>query len=71
MATEDKVLSDNGLVRTLAATAMELRRESMNTADVILAVNLPFTDHRSHKQKLIGYYMAHRWLDYTYENEAL
>ena len=52
------------------ATAMELHREGMNTADVILAVGLPFTDHGSDKQKLIDYYMAHRWLDYTYEDEV-
>lgn len=68
--TEDKVSSGDGLIRTMAAIAMELRKEDMSTADVILAVGLPFTNYGSGKHKLIDYYMAHRWLDYTYENEA-
>ena len=40
--TEDKISDDTARIRTMAGIAMELGKEKMHEAEIILAVGLPF-----------------------------
>lgn len=67
--TEDKVSDDTALLRTMAAVAMELRKEGIHTAEIILSVGLPFSNYGRDKLKLMDYYMRQSTLSFTYEGE--
>lgn len=67
--TEDKISDDDAKFRTMAAIAMELRKERIYKAAVILAVGLPFSSYGRDKQKLIDYYTYSRKLDFSYEGD--
>lgn len=67
--TDDKLSDDNARLRTMAGIAMELRREEIRNADVVLAVGLPFSNYGRDKLKLIDYYSQYKILDFSYENE--
>ena len=67
--TDDKLSDDTARLRTMAGIAMELRREEIRNADVVLAVGLPFSNYGRDKLKLIDYYSQYKVLDFSYENE--
>ena len=67
--TEDKVSDDQARLRTMAATAMELRQAGIRQAEVILAVGQPFSNYGRDKQKLIDYYSGQDSLEFSYEGE--
>lgn len=67
--TDDKLSDDTARLRTMAGIAMELRREEIRNADVVLAVGLPFSNYGRDKLKLIDYYSQYKILDFSYENE--
>ena len=67
--TDDKLSDDTARLRTMAGIAMELRREEIRNADVVLAVGLPFSNYGGDKLKLIDYYSQYKVLDFSYENE--
>lgn len=67
--TEDKISDDDARIRTMAAMAMELRREGIYQAEVVLAVGLPFSNYGRDKLKLIDYYNRQSTLNYSYERE--
>ena len=67
--TDDKLSDDNARLRTMAGIAMELRKEGIRNADVVLAVGLPFSNYGRDKLKLIDYYSQHKVLDFSYEGE--
>lgn len=67
--TEDKISDDDARIRTMAAMAMELRREGIYRAEVVLAVGLPFSNYGRDKLKLIDYYNPQSTLNFSYEGE--
>ena len=67
--TEDKISDDDARIRTMAAMAMELRREGIYRAEVVLAVGLPFSNYGRDKLKLIDYYNRQSTLNFSYEGE--
>ena len=67
--TEDKVSDDTARLRTMVGIAMELGKEKMHEAEIILAVGLPFSNYGRDKLKLIDYYNRQRELKYFYEGE--
>ena len=67
--TEDKVSDDTARIRTMAGIAMELGKEMMHEAEVILAVGLPFSNYGRDKMILIDYYNRQRELRFSYEGE--
>ncbi|HBA46909.1 MAG TPA: hypothetical protein DCZ91_03745 [Lachnospiraceae bacterium] len=67
--TEDKVSDDDARFRTMAAMAMELRKEAVHNAEVVLAAGLPFSNYGRDRMKLIDYYTQQTDLDFTYEGD--
>lgn len=67
--TEDKVSDDTARLRTMTGIAMELRREGICKADVILVAGLPFSNYGRDKLKLTDYYNQRNALDFSYEGE--
>lgn len=67
--TDDKISDDDARLRTMAAMAMELRREGIYRAEVVLAVGLPFSNYGRDKLKLIDYYSRQSTLNFSYEGE--
>ena len=67
--TEDKISDDAARIRTMAGIAMELRRERIYKAEIILVVGLPFSNYGRDKLKLIDYYNRQNTLDFSYEGE--
>ena len=67
--TEDKVSDESTRLRTMTGIAMELRKEKLHKAEVILAVGLPFYNYGRDKLNLIDYYNKENVLDFTYEGE--
>ena len=65
--TEDKVSDDTARLRTMAAIAMELRKEGLCKAEVILVAGLPFSNYGRDKLKLIDYYNRQGAMDFSYE----
>ena len=66
---EDKVSDDTARIRTMVGIAMELGKEKMQEAEVILAVGLPFSNYGRDKLILMDYYNRQRELKYSYEGE--
>ena len=50
--TEDKVSDENARLLTMVAIAKELRTVSVQKAEVVLAVGLPFSDYGREKKSL-------------------
>lgn len=67
--TDDKLSDDTARLRTMVGIAMELRREGIYNANIVLAVGLPFSNYGRDKLKLIDYYSQHKMLDFSYEGE--
>ena len=67
--TEDKVSDDTARLRTMAGIAMELRREGLCKAEIVLVTGLPFSNYGRDKLKLIDYYNRQSVLDFSYEGE--
>lgn len=67
--TEDKISDDSARLRTMAGIAMELRKEGLCKADIVLAVGLPFSNYGRDKLKLIDYYDRQNMLKFSYEGE--
>lgn len=67
--TDDKISDDTARLRTMAGVAMELRKEGIHKAEVILAAGLPFSNYGRDKLKLIDYYYRQNILDFSYEGE--
>ena len=67
--TEDKISDDTARLRTMAGIAMELGKEKVYEADIILAVGLPFSNYGRDKLKLMDYYNRQRALRFSYEGE--
>ena len=67
--TEDKLSDDSARLRTMAGIAMELRKEGMCRANVVLTVGLPFSNYGRDKIKLIDYYNRQNVLEFSYEGE--
>ena len=67
--TEDKISDDSARLRTMAGIAMELRKEGLCNAEIILAVGLPFSNYGRDKLKLIDYYNQQNVLEFSYEGE--
>ena len=67
--TEDKISDDSARLRTMAGIAMELRKEGLYKAEVVLAVGLPFSNYGRDKLKLIDYYEQQNMLEFSYEGE--
>ena len=67
--TEDKVSDDTARLRTMAGIAMELGKEKMHEAEIILAVGLPFSNYGRDKMILMDYYNRQRTLRFSYERE--
>lgn len=67
--TEDKISDDTARLRTMAGIAMELRREGLCRAEIILVAGLPFSNYGRDKLKLIDYYSRQSALDFSYEEE--
>lgn len=67
--TEDKVSDDTARLRTMAGIAMELRKEGLCKAEIILVAGLPFSNYGRDKLKLIDYYNRKNRLDFSYEDE--
>ena len=67
--TEDKISDDSARLRTMAGIAMELRKEGLCKAEIILAVGLPFSNYGRDKLKLIDYYNQQNVLEFSYEGE--
>ena len=66
--TEDKVSDDTARLRTMAGIAMELRKEGLCKAEIILVAGLPFSNYGRDKLKLIDYYKRQTMLDFSYES---
>ncbi len=66
--TEDKVSDDTARLRTMAGIAMELRKEGLCKAEIILVAGLPFSNYGRDKLKLIDYYNRQSMLDFSYES---
>lgn len=67
--TEDKFSDDTARLRTMTGIAMELRNENIHSAEIVLAVGLPFSDYGRNKLKLIDYYNRKKVLEFSYEGE--
>ena len=67
--TEDKISDDTARLRTMAGIAMELGKEKIYEADIILAVGLPFSNYGRDKLKLVDYYNRQSALRFSYEGE--
>ena len=67
--TEDKVSDDSARLRTMAGIAMELRREGLCKAEIVLVAGLPFSNYGRDKLKLIDYYSRQNVFDFSYEGE--
>ncbi len=67
--TEDKISDDTARLRTMAGIAMELGREGIHKAEVVLAAGLPFSNYGRDKIKLIDYYEKQSALEFSYEGE--
>ena len=67
--TKDKFSDDSARLRTMTGNAMELRKEGMCRANVVLAVGLPFSNYGRDKLKLIDYYNRQNALEFSYEGE--
>lgn len=67
--TEDKVSDESSRLRTMTGVAMELRKERLHKAEVILAVGLLFSNYGRDKLKQIDYYNRENVLDFSYEGE--
>lgn len=67
--TEDKISDDSARLRTMAGIAMELRKEGLCKAEIVLAVGLPFSNYGRDKLKLIDYYAQQKVLEFSYEGE--
>ena len=67
--TEDKVSDGSARLRTMVGAAMELRKEGLHKAEVILAVGLPFSNYGRDKLKLIDYYDQQSVMEFSYEGE--
>lgn len=65
--TEDKISDDMARLRTMAGIAMELRREGLRKAEIILVAGLPFSNYGRDKLKLIDYYNRQGAMDFSYE----
>ncbi len=65
--TEDKISDDMARLRTMAGIAMELRREGLRKAEIILVAGLPFSNYGRDKLKLIDYYNRQGVMDFSYE----
>lgn len=65
--TEDKVSDENARLLTMVAIAKELRTVSVQKAEVVLAVGLPFSDYGREKKSLMEYYEEKPILKYEYE----
>ena len=65
--TEDKVSDDTARLRTMVGIAMELRKEGLCKAEIILVTGLPFSNYGRDKLKLIDYYNRQNVLDFSYE----
>jgi plasmid segregation protein ParM len=65
--TEDKVSDENARLLTMIAIAKELRTEEVRSAEVILAVGLPFSDYGREKKQLVEYYSQKPELKYMFE----
>lgn len=65
--TEDKVSDDTARLRTMAGIAMELRKERLCKAEIILVAGLPFSNYGRDKLKLIDYYNRQGTMDFSYE----
>ena len=65
--TEDKVSDDTARLRTMVGIAMELRKEGLCKAEIILVAGLPFSNYWSDKLKLIDYYSRQGAMDFSYE----
>lgn len=65
--TEDKVSDCTARLRTMAGIAMELRKEGLCKAEIVLTVGLPFSNYGRDKLKLIDYYNRQNVLDFSYE----
>lgn len=67
--TDDKISDDTARLRTMAGIALELRKEGLHKAKIVLAVGLPFSCFGRDKLKLIDYYSRQNVLDFSYEGE--
>lgn len=67
--TEDKFSDDTARLRTMAGIAMELRKENIHSAEIVLTVGLPFSDYGRDKLKLMDYYNRKSMLEFSYEGE--
>ena len=67
MITEDKVSDDTARLRTMVGIAMELRKEGLCKAEIILVAGLPFSNYGRDKLKLIDYYSRQGAMDFSYE----
>lgn len=65
--TEDKVSDENARLLTMVAIAKELSSIGERTAEIILAVGLPFSDYGREKKSLIEYYNQKPHLKYEFE----
>ncbi len=65
--TEDKVSDDTARLRTMVGIAMELRKEGLCKAEIILVAGLPFSNYGRDKLKLIDYYSRQGAMDFSYE----
>jgi plasmid segregation protein ParM len=67
--TEDKVSDDTVRLRTMAGIAMELHKEGLCKAEIVLVVGRPFSNYGRDRLKLIDYYNRQSVLDFCYEDE--
>lgn len=67
--TDDKISDDTARLRTMAGIALELRKEGLHKAKIVLAVGLPFSNFGRDKLKLVDYYSRQNVLDFSYEGE--
>ena len=67
--TDDKISDDTARLRTMAGIAMELRKEGLHKAKIVLAVGLPFSSFGRDKLKLVDYYDQQNTLEFSYEGE--
>ena len=67
--TDDKISDDTARLRTMAGIAMELRKEGLHKAKIVLAVGLQFSSFGREKLKLVDYYDQQNTLEFSYEGE--
>lgn len=65
--TDDKVSDENTRLLTMVALAKELMKENVTSANVLLAVGLPFSDYGREKNVLKEYYERKPILQFIYE----